>query len=269
MNDTGYISQQEATQMQENDRTVYIQSKLGFLNAHNGLRPGSIHTVMGTPGGGKSTLMRTIVRDFAFHPENAKTKKKMLIRLSEETVSEFRAQLSYGIPEHERMMDIKISSELEDKLNGFGLEELIASHQPDVFLYDNITTSRLYQDKRPEDQGKFCSWIKQISKADGMATILVAHTGAEIHDGIARMITMNDIRGSKALVNLSEFFYIMQRFEVKDEFYPCLTICKHRGQELINKFYFLQYEKAIRSFVRDQAINFEQFKGYYAKRNRL
>ena len=266
---TGFISKEEADRLQQEARTVYIHSKLGFLNAHNGLRPGCIHTLMGMSHAGKSTMVRTLVRDFAFNPENSKKKLKMHIRLSEESVEEFRRELSYGVPESERMLDITISSEMEDGLNQAGLHELIASVQPDVLIYDNITTSRYYSSKRPGEQAQWCAWMKKISKDLKTATILVAHTGTEITESLSRLINMNDLRGAKDLVNLSEFFYVFQRFEMKDSYYPILWVSKHRGQELINKYYYLDYAPAVRSFVRDQAITFDQVKSNYAKRNRL
>lgn len=268
-NNTGFISKEEAARLQEDSRTVHIHSKMGFLNAHNGLRPGCIHTLMGMSHAGKSTMVRTLVRDFAFHQDNARAKLKMHIRLSEESIEDFRKELSYGIPEHERMFDITISSEMEDNLNQFGLQELIATQQPDVLIYDNVTTSRYYGSKRPNEQAAWCTWIKRLSKDLKIATVLVAHTGTEITENLSRLINMNDLRGAKDLVNLSEFFYVFQRFEIKDTYYPIIWVSKHRGQELINKYYYLEYAPAVRSFIRDQAINFEQVKGNYAKRNRL
>ncbi len=267
---TGYISTEEADQLQEDDRKIHIGTKLSFLLAHNGLRHGSIHTVLGTTGGGKSTLVRSIVRDFAFHKQNADKKKTMLVWLSEELCKTFRTQLSYGIPEHERMFDIKVVSESDNpNLGKAALFELIHSIAPDVFIFDNPTTSKLYGNKRPHEQDQFCYELKNITNATKMATILVTHTSAEVNDNINRLITPYDVRGSKTIANISEFFYILQTFQAGNTRFPCLNIAKARGQEVTDRFYYLVYEKTVRQFVRDYAIAFDKLKEYYGKRNKL
>jgi ABC-type iron transport system FetAB ATPase subunit len=265
---TAYISAEESKRLQQQNKTVYVHSGLRFLKAHNGLRPGCVHTAMAEAGSGKSTLVRTIVRDFAFHPQNAG--KKMVVWLSEESLEEFRTELSFTVPDHERLLDIKVYSETDcgNNLKGF-MTEVIHGHAPDVFLFDNITTSALYDGKRVNEQNDFCRWIKNLTKQVGMATVLIAHTGAEVGSHLNRMITMNDIRGSKALVNLSEFFYIMQRFQTEHAIFTCLMVTKHRGQDIDNRMYKLNYEKILRAFKDDNPIDFKTFKEWYAKRNKL
>lgn len=266
---TGYITKDEAKHLQDEDRKIHISTKMNFLLAHNGLRPGCIHTILGTTGGGKSTLTRSIIRDFAFNKENSERKRTMLVLLSEETVDTFRTQLSYGVAEHERMFDIKVISEFEVAMSQQYLEEILAQHQPDVFLYDNLTTSKMYEGKRPHDQTEFCWWLKNLASNMKMATILVSHTTAEINDSINRLITTSDVRGSKTLGNISEFFYILQTFQSGSTRFPCLNIAKARGQEVHDRFYYLVYEKMFRQFTRDYVIQFDKVKEYYGKRNKL
>lgn len=267
---TAYVSTQDAQRHQANSAKVHIGSKFGFLSSHNGLRPGCIHTLMGISGGGKSTMIRSLVRDFAFHADNAQPHPKvMLVWLSEESGEDFRAELSRGVPDHERLFDIKVFSELEVDHSKTLLSELLMDFQPDVFLFDNITTSRFYQDKKTDEQSKFCWWIKKLSKDNKIATVLIAHTGAAVTESMSRPIEMNDIRGSKSIVNISEFFYILQRFQLKEDFYPTISISKNRGQDVVNRLYKLNYDKHFRSYVSDTAIDFEKFKEVFRERNRL
>lgn len=253
-------------------QTIQIASKLGFLNAHNGLRRGSVHTVLGTAGGGKSTLIRTVLRDFIFNKENLSS--TISVWLSEETCKEYKIQLMYGMPPTDDLKRGTMISEedhLDEDFNYFiRQQELIF---PDVLIYDNLTTSRFYTSQDTKGQDAIFRRIKSLTKKLNCATIVVCHTGAEVNDSMDRLINMNDIRGSKSVINGSEFVYILQRFEISEKgdsrFFPTIRITKHRSQELIHNMYYLQYLKELRAFVSDKAIEFEKFKEAYGLRKRL
>ena len=51
---------------------TFFKTRLNFLGQINGLRPQKFHLVIGTAGGGKSTLLRTILLDMV---EILKTQK--------------------------------------------------------------------------------------------------------------------------------------------------------------------------------------------------
>lgn len=252
--------------------TIQIASKLCFLNAHNGLRRGSVHTVLGTAGGGKSTLIRTILRDFIFNKDNLHL--SVSVWLSEETCKEYKIQLMHGMPPSDELKRGAMISEeenIEADLDYFiSQQEIIA---PDVLIYDNLTTSRFYTSADTKGQDAVFRKIKSLTKKLNCATIIVCHTGAEVSDSMDRLINMNDVRGSKSIINGSEFVYILQRFEIlsqgENRFFPTIRITKHRGQELVHNMYFLQYMKELRAFVSDKAIEFEKFKEAYALRKRL
>jgi ABC-type iron transport system FetAB ATPase subunit len=271
---TAFMTTDDRERYQKQSESVYIASSMQFLTNTNGWRPECVHTLIGASGGGKSTMVRTILRDFLFNKENATQRMKVLVWLSEESVDEFRRELSFGIPEHERLMDAHLISEMDmggktsqDKKTM--LTETVAQVQPTLFLFDNITTSALYQELTSREQANFCQYIKHLTIKSNMATLLVAHTGAEVHEGITRMINHNDVRGSKGIVNISQFIYILQTFKVRGSRHPFLFIDKSRGQHPESLVFYLEYNKALRSFQKDRPTDFEKFKEVFNARDRL
>ena len=264
-----HFTEEEQGQYETELREIHFHSSLGFLNSHNGLRRGSLHLILGTTGGGKSTLVRTLLRDLIFNPKND---LQIAVWLSEETVKDYKRQVAYGMPSHDRLLSTNAYSELDssgrhDKKLAFF--EWLEFYKPDVLLLDNITTSSMYNDKSAAEQGAFASKLKELTTKLNMATVIIAHTDAKATDSMGRLININDIRGSKTLGNLVEFAYILQRFEINESFYPTIRIVKHRSQELTHALYYLQYDNRLRSFKGDLAIDFKKFKEMYGQRNRL
>lgn len=248
-------------------REVHFHSGLGFLNSHNGLRRGSMHLILGTTGGGKSTLVRTLIRDLIFNPKN---NLQLGVWLSEETVEDYKRQVAYGMPAHDRLLSTCAFSELEAKASKkITFFEWLDFYKPDVLIFDNITTSEMYNDLSAKEQGAFAAKLKELTTKYNMATILIAHTDAKATDSMGRLINLTDIRGSKNLPNLVEFAYILQRFEIEESFFPTIRVVKHRSQELLHSLYSLHYDPRLRSFKGDLPIDFKKFKEMYGKRNRL
>jgi ABC-type iron transport system FetAB ATPase subunit len=265
---TLFFTEEEQKQFEAELREIHFASSMGFLNAHNGFRRGSLHMVIGTAGGGKSTLVRTLIRDFLFQKDNAR--KTLALCLSEETIPEYKRQLAYGIPSHDILLNTIAVSELEDpNWNKKKFFEWLREFTPDFLVFDNITTSKWYMDLNAKEQSRFAVELKSITKEVNCSTLLIAHTDADITDGIERLIHLNDIRGSKSIVNLVEFGYILQRFQIGDKFFPTIRTVKHRSQELIHALYSLVYDPRTRSFTSDNPLNFEKFKEIFSERNRL
>lgn len=266
---TLYFTPEDQEKYEADLRETHFASTLGFLNAHNGFRRGNLHLCLGTTGGGKSTLVRTIIRDFLFNKAN--TKFNLGLALSEETVLEYKRQVSYGVPSHNVLLNTIAVSELEQPVNWNKKHffDWLRTYLPDLMIYDNITTSKWYMDMPVKEQARFAVELKSITKEINCAMVLIAHTDANITDGIDRLIHINDIRGSKSICNLVEFAYILQRFEIGDKFYPTIRTVKHRSQDLVHGLYSLDYDKRTRSFTSDHALNFEKFKEVFSERNRL
>jgi ABC-type iron transport system FetAB ATPase subunit len=264
---TLHFTNEEQELIEKEKREVHFQSKLCFLNAHNGLRRGSMHLVLGTTGGGKSTLIRTILRDLLFVKD---AEYQVAVWLTEEDLKDYRAEVAFGLPSSDRLLNSHAISELEgDHITELYFFEWLEMIQPDILIMDNITTSKFYNDKKPYEQSRFASKLKNITKKINIATVVVAHTDAKATDSMGRTININDVRGSKSIANLVEFAYILQRFELNETFFPTIRVVKHRSQDLVHSLFYLEYDKRFRLFSGDKAIDFNKFKEVYDARNKL
>lgn len=262
-----HFTKEEQIELVRKNNETHFSSKFGFLNSHNGLRRGCLHLMLGTTGGGKSTVVRSILRDFIFNKDNET--RSASIWLSEETVNNFKTEMSKSVPSHDALYRVTVSSELEKHEKGFSFSGLQRTLVPDLIIFDNITTSKFYASKKPSEQITFATKLKELAIELNCAVILIAHTGAMVSDNMNRLIDPNDIRGTKDVVNLAEVLYILQRFHIGDIYFPTIRIEKARGQEVVSKFYRLNYEKTLFSYISDEPISFEKFKEAYGKRNRL
>lgn len=264
----GYFSLDQQEEYLKLNEKIEFKSKLGFLNSHNGLRRNKTHLFLAPTGVGKSTFVRTLVRDVIFNNKDS----KVFIWLTEETVEEFKSQLSYGLPSHEILNNIEIASEQESELEEstlkLWLEDYISMTEPDVVICDNITTSKLYAEKRVSEQSKIAHWFKRLANY-GNALFLIAHTGAEVRENQSRLIDENDIRGSKAITTLVEFMYILQPIWINQTLNQFLKIKKHRGQDLMHGLYRLNYKKDLKAFQNDVSVDFDKFKEAFSQRNKL
>jgi KaiC/GvpD/RAD55 family RecA-like ATPase len=264
---TLYFTPEEETEFLREQRKVYFPSGFGFLNSHNGFRRGAIHLVIGNTSGGKSTLVRSLVRDILLYPN---TSAQLALWLSEETVTEYRAMLSKGLPSSEALLRSEAYSEMDNpKAGAMVLFEWLEMVKPDAFIFDNVTTSRFYMDKRPDAQAEFVTKIKEATKRLNIATILIAHTDSSVNQSQKGYIELNMVRGSKQLANMAEFAYILQRFQIKNDFFATVRIVKHRSQDIVHDLYLLTYDKRFSSYTGDKDIDHAKFKTAYDQRNRL
>lgn len=259
---TLYFTSDEETQFLREKNETHFKSQFGFLNSHNGLRRGSIHLVIGETSGGKSTLMRSLVRDIVGN-NNA----TLGLWLSEESVKDYKTMVSIGLPSSDKLLNTQVFSEIDNMwAPEQELWKWLEMHKPDVLIYDNVTTSKFYMDRKPDAQAAFIVRLKEAAKRLNMATIAVAHTDSQTRPGL---IEINHIRGSRQLPNMAEFAYILQRFKLKNEWFSTIRIVKHRSQDLIHDLYLLRFDKRFSSYLSDSDLEFEKFKEAYALRNRL
>ena len=107
--------------------------------------------------------------------------------------------------------------------------------------------------------------FKSISKKN--ALFLIAHTNtAEFAN---RFLNEMDIRGSKTIVNLTEFLYILQPISVGDRLFQFINIKKHRSQEVSGKYYRLFYNHDLSIFDKDIKVDFDNIKDIFKQRNKL
>jgi hypothetical protein len=245
----------------------HFRSSLNFLNEHNGWRRGKIHTLLGVSHGGKSTMIRTLVRDVV---KSLRAKQMVGLYLSEESESEMLIELSHidDIDLNRLIIFSEQDYKTKDSAKLFFILGKLCEKTSIVFL-DNITTSRLYADKKISDQTEMALDIKQLAAEKMIPIIIVSHTGKKIGSGYAKMIEMDDIRGCSTLVNISHFFYVLQSFHIGNERHNILRITKNRGQNVENTIYKLFYYTRSRIFGKDEPKSFSEFKEIFRSRNVL
>jgi len=264
-----YFSPDEASQYKKDNQTVEIESNLGFIRAINGFRRGSLHLVIGTTGGGKSTLVRTILSDFLKNKKNSSF--GMGLWLSEESIESYKKQLAVSMTDTEDLKRTEAFSELDlsedDEPDVFF--EWARAVKPELLIFDNVTTSRFYADQTPKHQLGFVSKIKKLAQETNSAVVLIAHTDSKTKDGGGRLIQVEDIRGSRSVSNLVEFAFVMQKVEIGNTIYNMVNISKYRSQSPEERLFQLKYSKEKRAFTGDVPVDFKKFKEIYNARNQL
>jgi len=266
--DSGVLTKEEVAIWKKQSETRQFASNFQFLLSHNGWRRGKLHALLGASHGGKSTLVRTLVIDALC------ANKRVGLILSEETKVEFLTELSHSKFDDKLLENLFIMSELDNDIEGprdffEKLDEFHGADKLDIIFYDNITTSAAYMDKGFELQAKVARKLKKFTSLNEIAMVIICHTGAGVTTNYNNLIEMNDIRGSKSIVNLIEFFYIMQTFHIGEQRNNTLRITKHRGQEVKNTMYMLYYFQSRRIFGKDEIVNFNKFKEIFKQRNKL
>lgn len=263
------ITKQELDVLVEESSELFFDSPYGFLRSHGGFRPGKLHTILGTSGGGKSTLVRSILLSTI----NAYKNKNFLLWLSEETENDFLTEMHRAKFSENLYKPLHLFSEIDNmdyrgKLL-FYVREYIIKNKIELVIFDNITTSSMYADVTIKQQTEFAKALKQLALQTNAALVIIAHTGAGITENSSRLIDMNDIRGAKTIVNLSEFFYVLQSFQIENHIFPTITIRKHRGQEAKSKMFRLKYDPVYRLYTSDAELSFKDFKDAFKRKNTL
>lgn len=267
------LTEYEAEYRRESKESYDHETNLAFLKTHNGHRNGKVHIYMGVSGAGKSTLLRTLMKDWL---ENNMIGKLGLL-LSEETIDDLKDELSmlpYETVQSLALHRVSVISEMDTQCKTIGefkraVETFLRKGLISIFLFDNITTSRLYAGKSSQVQEEIQNWIKELCNELDIPFIIFAHTGAEITPNINRLINENDIRGNKGTVNLAQYFYIMQRFELGKMYFPTIKITKYRGYSVEDRLYFLNYDSNTSLFSNDHLLPWDEFNEAYKRRNIL
>ena len=261
------FTEKEQNEFEASLNEIHFSSKFGFFNTNRCPRRGSLHLLIAGTGAGKSTIVRSVLRDLLFHPKNDPI---ICIWLSEETVEEYRAMFSMGVPSHERLLNTNAYSEQDNmEVSELHFFEWVSMISPDILILDNITTSKFYEGKRPDDQAKFATKLKHLIKDIHCAGIIIAHADSQQTAQRGGLLDVNNIRGSKTICNLAEFAYLLQTFETKSTRYSTIRIAKSRTQDVLHPIYLLQYEGRTRSYIADMPIEFEKFKEAFNERNKL
>lgn len=261
----GDITPEEINEIVRESVKVYFKSNFCFLNQHNGFRPGCLHVLMGTAGSGKSTFIRSVIGDCL--KVNAAT---VYAWQSEESVKELQVSMFKQGVDRTVLSGLIAESELDNyPATVDEMLDRVLFTEAKVLVIDNITTSRFYMDRKISEQSAFITKLKTFAAENDIAIVLVAHTKKEIHDNYGKLISEADIRGCSSVVNMAHFFYVLQKFQLGNVFFPTLRITKNRGQDVDERLYKLEYESKTMSYTTDRQINFEDFKTAFNNRNKL
>lgn len=242
-----------------------IQSRFNFLNVHFGLRKGLAHGILGTPGSGKTSLLRSIIADTS-------EKMRTLIYLTEESITQYQAKL---MPLNVNMDNIFFIQEKDFKTDAYGdldtllnyLFECLLQEEIEVFVWDNLTTSKIYEALKPNMQGYMFNKIQVFCDSNGIAFLYVAHTKQGISDNHGKLIEGEDMRGSAYPFTMSPYFYILQRFSIETSIYTFIHVRKHRFHDVEKKYYLLNFKDGI--YYDDRYLEFANLNNFFKQRNYL
>lgn len=240
-------------------------SRFKFLISHYGLRPGLAHGVLGTPGSGKSTLVKSMVADTAIN-------MKCLIYLTEEEIREYQGKLDVlkcnmdnVVFLREKDIDTNNYPTL-DTLLMYLFEEMLGAGIQALF-WDNLTTSKIYEALKPNMQGYFFSKMQAFCSDNSIIFVYVAHTKQGISDNHRQMIEGEDMRGTAYAFTQSPYFYIFQRFTIDTKVYAFVHVRKHRFHELEHKHFLLNFKEGI--YHDDRQLEFSALNEFFKQRNYL
>lgn len=262
-----YTNQEVLEELKLEASQIFFKSSFEFVNATNGWRPEKIHLFLSTTGGGKSTLVRTILLDMLGNFD-----KKIGIYLSEETEKEFYTELAFsGYDDIKDFERVKIFSEqeLEKSPTAQGtlinMKMLVEENKIDILLVDNITTLDSYESSL-QNRTLITKGLKKLAAISNIPIVVIAHTDAKFKQG---QIDPNDIRGSKTITLESHFIYALQPVLRSDGQRSFLVVKKDRGQPVKNKHFELFYYSQRRIFGKDEPVDFEVFKEAFNARDKL
>lgn len=249
------------------DITPSLKSRFGFLSCHDGLKLSKMHLLLAPTHSGKSTLIRTLIVDAMLMNPN----HKFMVWLTEETKEEFLKELKKCFPigqiDESKLRVFSQQNYInysDDEVIKF-IDECVEHNYTDFLFVDNITTTTVYEGKKPATQSDIANWFKMISKKIGL--FLVAHTNG--NDFNNTLLDETSIRGSKTITNLTEFLYILQPININKTTHQFILLKKHRGESVSEKFFKLNYDPRLFSFKSDHAVEFDDIAWVFQQRNQL
>ena len=266
-----YMSQAEKEARIEVSKEVVFASNFNFLLAHRGYRQGCIHTILGPAGGGKSTLVKSLLMDIACVLDG----RTAGLILSEQSVSSFKDELANfpNIPESAKSIAVVSERDKAVKqfINSHGwihfVRSFVEKYKCSILVIDNMTTSISFVNEKHQGQNLDNDSIKQIAEDFSIPIVLVYHTSKGISDNHEKMITEHDTKYTGHITSISEFFYILQRFHIEDEIISTIRIAKHRGQPVKDRVFKLIYNQSTQTYLKDVRINGEAFHQFFNDRN--
>jgi archaellum biogenesis ATPase FlaH len=253
-----------------------IPSGLKFIDDHFGLRPGCIHTLMGSTGSGKSTVTQSMILEWGRRID-------MLVYLTEESKESFELKLyekesspEYLSPNLHLMHEKELVRAYGD--NDFrsflrDLEAAVAESKAKILIIDNLTTSAFY-DNKLQATGPILSGLRSIADHYKIAIFIIVHTKKGVSETSKGLMEPDDVRGSATIANTSDYFYIFYRVgattgsgaKIYSNF---IYVNKSRFHDTQGNFYRLRYDYRTKRYISDERIGFNEFKNLMKERDRL
>lgn len=245
---------------------IEINTRLQFLLAVSGLKQSFVTVLLGNTSSGKSTLIRSVIADVL--ENNDRTKVSCF--LSEETCMEYRLELfkAFNTSDFSDRMTFYSEQDCRKEKEKLALLTQAFHDKSEVLIFDNITTSALYSSKSPQEQTEFTNQLKSATKQTNKALICVAHTN-NIEKNGARLVGTGDVRGSKNISNIAEFFFINHQITMGESRLNFVQIEKHRGQSPESDIFQLVFNRKRNLYTSDLPISFANFKDIYKSRNKI
>jgi hypothetical protein len=248
---------------------------LQFVDDHFGPRPGCLHTLLGSTGRGKSTLVQSLLLEWA---RNA----AVALYLSEESIERVEYKLfekevdpSYLSPNlfliHERDMLKRCSAE-NISLFMITLRTKLEACKAKMLIIDNLTTSQFYEGNIPTNAALLAK-LRDLADQMQIPIFLIAHTKKGVNETTKGIILPDDVRGSAVLPNTSDYFYTFYRVRHTSETGSArdgafVWVNKSRDHENQDKIYRLDYNVHSKRYIADSAVDFNIFKEAMRDRDR-
>ena len=257
---TSEMSDKEIEELSAKSKKKHSYTLFKFLNSHYGLRKGEIHTILGSEGSGKSTLIKRIALDCG-------VQQKTLLYLTEEGKDNYKNDLNIIAKDlHESevvrkkvLYNVSVYTELEldpSKYQKMGIEtwrrdveSLIINTECEVFILDNFSTSVLSESDSKTQAACFMFLKKMASKYDIPILIAIHPAKSSVLNSRKLEFVGNDIRGNSMVKNAASFIYVIQTAFNIEPVKSFIKVAKARGYSDANsRYYELNYRKIDKDF---------------------
>lgn len=264
--DSGTMTEAEYQQEMKEIEHQEFTSRFRFLNDHRGLRQAELSLIIGPKGGGKSSLVRTMITELLVQ------QRRVYVFLSEEKTQRYKAPIYHAIRQGVGgklnpsiiLENLFLESQIDFDQNQANydnfmnaLEMKISELMVDVVIFDNFTTSFICS--MPfKYQAMAVTQFKRIAAKRNIVFLMVTHTGkgTDIYD---KIIDGENVRGDATQVNIGSYNYIITTFFRLDTPRVFLSIDKARYHGKANKqVYELFYDPEVGLFTKDMKSSPEQ-----------